>query len=182
VLGKPNSQTIRNGLSVAGLACLTLLVGLVYAVEPRSPRDLADRIALWLDANAHRPNLRAGERFMAAALRAETAGADSLADRLELSAAGAFRRASASAPGPREEMLANDRVADAYLALGRRHLERGRGNRFGLGRHAGELGMAEGAAACLVALAPTRRRGQINAFVEELEAVLERPLARGCLK
>jgi hypothetical protein len=175
-----NPETLRNWLSVAGLALLTLSVAVVYAVEPQGPRDALDRAALALDENAYGPNLRAGERLMARALEAEAAAADTLADGLELRAARAFGRASAAAPGPREEMLANDRAADAYLAMGRRHLERGRGSGYGIGRHAGELGAAERAALCLVGLSPTRRRSQINAFVEELEAVLDRPLAGSC--
>lgn len=173
-------NALKNGLSAAGLALLTLSVAVVYATGPQGPRDALDRVALALDESAYGPNLRAGERLMARALEAEAAGADTLADGLELRAARAFRRASAAAPGPREEMLANDRSADAYLAMGRRHLERGRGSGFGVGRHAGELGAAERAALCLVGLSPTRRRSQINAFAQELEAVLDRSLAGSC--
>jgi hypothetical protein len=172
-------KALQNGLAVTGLVALTLAVVVVYAVGPQGPRDFIDRVALSMDENAYQPNLRTGERLWAGALRAEAEGADSLADALELQAARAFERAAVSAPGPREEMLANDRAADAYLALGRRQLERGRGP--GLrGRHAGALGAAERAAVCLVGLAPTRRRGQINAFVVELEQVLERPLSGSC--
>ena len=173
-------RTLQNVLAVAGLVALTIAVAVLYALGPQGPRDFIDRVTLSVDENAHEPNLRAGERLLAGALKAEAEGDDSRADDLELRAARAFERAAMSAPGSREEMLANDRAADAYLALGRRQLERGRGSGFGIGRHAGALGTAERAAACLVGLAPTRRRGQINAFLVELEEVLERPLSEGC--
>ncbi len=173
-------RTWRDVPAVAGLIGLTAAVAVVYAVEPLGPRDMLDRVALMLDEAAYGPNLRVGERRLKAALRAEDAGQEVRADSLQVAAAQAFVRAAEAAPDPRQEMLANDRAADAYLLLGRRHLARGRGNRFGLGVHAGALGVAERAAACMVGLAPTRRRGQINAFLVELEAALERPLEASC--
>jgi hypothetical protein len=77
-------------------------------------------------------------------------------------------------------MAANDGLADTYLELGWRYLARGRGGRFGLGRHPETLEMAERVAACVVGIAPTRRRVQIDAFVQELEGVLDRPFAGRC--
>jgi len=105
---------------------------------------------------------------------------DSIAESLLWGAAGAFERAAASAAGPREELEANDRLADAYLGLAVRHLARGRGGRFGVGRETEELRAAEDIAACVVGVAPTQRRAAVNAFIVELEEELERTAEGKC--
>ena len=166
--------------AVAGLLALSLAVAAAYVLEPQSPSDFGDRLALAVDREAHGPNLRDGERLYARAGRALEIGADSLAEQLLRRSVRAYARASAGAPGPREEMAANDGLADTYLELGWRQLARGRGGRFGLGRRPEALEAAERVGACVVGIAPTRRRTRINEYVEELEAVLERPLAGGC--
>lgn len=166
--------------AVAGLLALTLVAGLAYVVEPQSPRDFGDRLVLALDREAYGPNMRRGARLYERAARALEIGADSLGEHLLRRSTRAYARASAGAPGPREQMAANDGLADSYLELGWRHLARGRGWRFGLGRRPESLAAAERMAACVVGIAPTRRRAEINEYVEELEAVLERPLAGRC--
>lgn len=175
-----DGQTWRNVAAVAGLLVLSLAVAAAYVMEPQSPRDFGDRLALVLDGEAFGPNLRDAERLYARAGRALEIGADSLAEYLLRRSQRAYARASAGAPGPREEMAANDGLADTYLELGWRHLARGRGGRFGLGRRPESLEAAERVAACVVGIAPTRRRVEINEYVEELEAVLERPPAGRC--
>jgi hypothetical protein len=172
--------TWRGLAAIAALGILTVVVAASYAVEPQSPRDLLDRLTLLVDREAYGPLLRQAERARLRAERAEAAGEDSLAATLRWEAARTFERASAVAPGPREEMAANDRVADAYLALGWRYLERGRGGRFGIGRRREALEAAERTAACVVGVAPTQRRSEINAFVQVLEDVLDRPLSGSC--
>jgi len=167
-------------VSMAGLMILTLAVALVYALRPQRPADLAYRVVLALDADAYGPNLRLGEGYLERAQKVGLAGADSLAESLTWRAARVFQRAAAGASTPRLRLAANDRAADAYLSLGRGYLERGRGRAFGLGRRPAALMAAEQVAACAAGIAPTRRRSQINAFVEELEAVLERPIAGRC--
>jgi hypothetical protein len=77
-------------------------------------------------------------------------------------------------------MLANDRAADVYLQLGWKYLEQGRGGAFGFGRRPATLAAAEWAASCVVGIAPTRRRAEINAFIAELEDILDRPPAGVC--
>jgi hypothetical protein len=166
--------------AVVGLVLLSLAVAAAYVVEPQSPSDFGDRLVLVVDAHAFGPNLRHGERLYARAGRALEIGADSLADDLLRRSLRAYARAGAGAPGPREEMAANDGLADTYLELGWRHLARGRGGRFGLGQRPESLESAERVGTCVVGIAPTRRRVQINEYVEELEAVLERPIAGRC--
>jgi hypothetical protein len=166
--------------AVGGLVLLSLAVAAAYVVEPQSPKDFADHLTLAVDGGAFGPNLREGERLYARAGRALEAGADSVAEHLLRRSLRAYGRASAGAPGPREELAANDGLADTYLELGWRQLARGRGGRFGLGRRPESLESAERGAMCVVGIAPTRRRAQINEYVEELEAVLERPIAGRC--
>jgi hypothetical protein len=175
-----DGQVWRSVGAVVGLVVLSLAVAAAYVVEPQSPRDFGDRVALAVDGQAFGPNLRQGERLYARAGRALEIGADSLADDLLRRSRRAYGRASAGAPGPREEMTANDGLADTYLELGWRHLARGRGGRFGLGRRDESLESAERVGACVAGIAPTRRRVQINEYIEELEAVLERPMAGRC--
>lgn len=170
----------RGLAAITALVMLTVAVAVTYAVEPQSPSDLLDRLTLLLDRGAYGPLLRRGERTLQRAERAEVGGEDSLAAALRWDSARTFERASAAAPGPREEMAANDYVADAYLALGWRYLERGRGGRFGIGRRRDTLEAAERVAACVVGVAPTRRRSEINVFVQVLEEVLERPPTGRC--
>ncbi|UCC82461.1 MAG: hypothetical protein JSW46_15995 [Gemmatimonadota bacterium] len=170
----------RRVAAVVGLVVLSLAVATAYVVEPQSPRDFVDRLVLVVEAQAFGPNLRHGERLYARAGRALEIGADSLADDLLRRSQRAYGRASASAPGPREELAANDGLADTYLELGWRYLARGRGGRFGLGRRPESLDSAERVGTCVVGIAPTRRRAQINEYIEELEAVLERPIAGRC--
>ncbi len=162
------------------LLALTVTVGLVYAIEPQSPADFRDRLTLAFDDDAYGPNLRSGERMLAGAARADALGMDSVAESLLWTAAGNFEKAAANAGGPRDELAANDRLADAYLDLGMRHLARGRGGRFGIGGEAEELRAAEDIGSCVVGVAPTRRRAAVNAFLVELEEELERPLEGRC--
>jgi hypothetical protein len=133
-----------------------------------------------VDDGAYGPNLRCGERLFGRAARAEAVGLDSIAEGLVWEAARAFEKAAASAAGPREELAANDRLADALLDLGVRHLARGQGGRFGIGRETEELEAAEDIAACVVSVAPTQRRAAVNAFLVELEEELERPAKGRC--
>ncbi len=119
-------------LAALALLVLTLAVGLAYALKPQSPADFFDRLRLAIDEGAYGPNLRSGERLFGRAARAEAVGLDSIADSLLWGAADAFDIAATSAAGPREELAANDRLADTYLDLGVRHLARGRGGRFGI--------------------------------------------------
>lgn len=164
-----------------GLSFLTLLVALAYVTRPQGPRDLVDHVLVALDDGAYAPRLRLGEGLVRRASRAEAAGADSLADALRWRAGRSFARAANGAQGePRRRMLANDRAADVYLQLGWKYLEQGRGRAFGLGRRPTTLAAAERVASCVVGIAPTRRRAQINAFISELEDVLDRPITGGC--
>lgn len=163
-----------------GLALFTVLVAAAYVMEPQSPRDFADRLTLAVGGDAYGPNLRSGSRLYARAVRARAAGADSLADAYLWRAAAVYTRASEAAPGPRETMVANDGLSAAYLDLGWRYLERGRGGVFGLGRQPEALAAAERVASCLAGVAPTRRRAQINTFLVELEETLERPVSGRC--
>lgn len=175
-----DGRTWRQVAAVVGLVVLSLAVAAAYVVEPQSARDFGDRLVLAVDAQAFGPNLRHGERLYARAGRALEIGADSLAEELLRRSLRAYARAGAGAPGPRQEMAANDGLADTYLELGWRHLARGRGGRFGLGRRPESLESAERVGTCVVGIAPTRRRAQINEYIEELEAVLERPIAGRC--
>lgn len=170
----------RNVAAATGLLILSLVVAAAYVTEPQSPSDFADRLVVAVDGEAFWPNLRSGDRLHRRAARAREIGADSLAGYYQWRSVGAYGRASAGAPGPRETMAANDGLADAYLDLGWEHLARGRGGRFGLGRRSEELEAAERVALCVVGVAPTRRRAEIDAFVEELEGVLDRPIAGRC--
>lgn len=171
----------RDWLALLLLAGLTVGVSVVFVTQPQSARDLLDRAMLGLlPEEGYGASMRTGERLLQRALRLEAAGADSLAEALEWEAATAFRGASEVARGPRAEMAANDRLAETYLGLGWRYLERGRGRVFGLGRREAELRAAERVAACVVGIAPTRKRAEINAFVGELEEVLDRSIEGGC--
>jgi hypothetical protein len=170
----------QGAAAVGVILVLSVTVVLMYVTAPQSPRDLLDQLSLLVDEDAYGPNLGRGERLLERAGQAETAEMDSVAEGFEWKAADAFARASAGAAGPREEMAANDRLVDVYLELGRRHLERGRGGRLGIGRHPEELGLAEDVAACVVGVAPTGRRADVNAYLEVLESVLERPLEGRC--
>lgn len=176
---RPGSR-LRGQAAVAGVIVGTVVVGLIYAVEPQSPRNFLDRLILLVDADAYGANRRGGELLRLHAERARSAGADSLALAIEWAAARAYARAAASAADPRQELSANDGLADVYLHLGHVYLARGRGGPLGLGRDAGELSVAENIAACVVSLAPTRRRGELNAYLEQLEEVLKRPAAGRC--
>jgi hypothetical protein len=171
---------LRGQIAPLGAALLTLAVVLTYVVEPQTPRDFLDRLALLVDGDAYGPNLRGGELARSRAARARSAGSDSVAEGFEWEAARAYTRAAGSAPGSREELAANDGLADVYLALGHSYLARGRGGLLGVGRDEEELAVAESIGACAVGLAPTRRRGQLNAFLEELEEELERPVSGRC--
>jgi hypothetical protein len=170
----------RDAVAVGALAVLTLAVALAYALEPQGPRDLGDRVALWVNDEAYGANLRSGELLVGQADRARAAGADSLAEALERRAVRAFGRAAEAAAGPRDELVANDALADVYLSLGRSYLARGRGGRFGIGRDPEKLGMAEDIAACAVGLNPTQRRAELDVFLQALEEELERPLSGRC--
>jgi hypothetical protein len=165
---------------VGTLLALTLVVATAYGIKPQSPRDFLDQLQLAFGSDDFGPNLRVGERWLARALRADAADADSLAAEFRWRATRPLSRAAEVAPGPREEIAANDRLAEVYLDLGWRHLERGRGRMFGWGRRWDALAAAEQLAACVVKLAPTQRRSEINAFIEELEKALDRPAAGRC--
>lgn len=169
-----------NAAAVTGLLFLTLLVGLVYVTRPQTPRELLDHVILALDDDAYGPSLRLAEGMLRRASRAEAARADSLADALLWRAGRSFAHAGHGAKDPRRRMLANDRAADVYLQLGWKYLEQGQGGAFGFGRQPTTLAAAERAASCVVGIAPTRRRAQINAFISQLEDVLDRPIAGVC--
>jgi hypothetical protein len=169
-----------NVAAAGNLLLLSLAVAMLYATQPQSPADFADRLTVLAGGDAFSPSMRSGERLLVRASRAEAVGADSLGEEFGWRAARAFARASAAAPGPRQEMEANDRLAGVYLRLGWRYLDRGRGGVFGVGGDTDALASAEGLAACVVGVAPTRRRAEVNTFVADLEEVLDRPLAGEC--
>lgn len=172
---------LRDWLALLLLAGLTAGVFVVFVTQPQSAQELLDRALLGLlPEQGYSASMRTGERLLERALRLEGAGVDSVAEALEWEASDAFRRASMVARGPRAQMAANDRLAETYLGLGWRYLERGRGRAFGLGRREEDLSAAERVAACVVGIAPTRKRGEINAFIEELEEVLDRSMEREC--
>jgi len=175
-----DGRTWQGVAAVVAVAFLSLVVVLAYVFHPQGPREFLDQFALAVNKDAYGPGLRNGERFLVRAKRAEAASMDSVAESLAWKAAKAFRRAAEVAAGPREELAANDRLADTYLGMGRGYLERGRGGRFGIGRRSEEVQRAEDVAACVVGIAPTQRRAEVNAFIEELERVLERPAAGRC--
>ena len=175
-----NGRAWEGAAAIAGVASLSLLVVLAYVLRPQGPREFIDQIVLAVDRDAYGPGLRNGERLLQRAKRAEAASMDSVAESLAWSAADAFRRAATAAVGPREELAANDRLADTYLSLGLGYLQRGRGGRFGIGRRSELVQAAENVAACVVGVAPTQRRAEVNAFIEELERALERPAAGRC--
>lgn len=176
----PKAMEWRAVAAVLALLALTLAVSLIYTMKPQSPVDFTDRLVLQFNIDAYGPNLRAGQRLQRRADRAASMGADSLAESLEWRAAHAFARSGAGAPGPNEARIANDRAADVYLTLGREYLSQGRGVVLGYGRRVDRLLIAERAAVCAAALNPTERRGEINAFVAEVEDALERPPAGRC--
>ncbi len=163
-----------------GLVLLSLVVAAAYVTEPQSPRDFVDGLRLAVDDGAYGPNRRVGERLYGRAGRAREVGADSLADHLLRRSVRAYARASQAAPDPQAALAANDGLAEAYLERGWREVRRGRGGRFGLGRDAEALAVAERIAICVAGIAPTRRRSQINAYIVELEDVLDRPIAGRC--
>ena len=168
-------------MAVTGLSFLTLLVVFIYVTRPQRPRELIDQVLLTLNDDAYGPSLRLGEGLVRRASRADAAGADSMADALLWRAGRSFARAANGArDDPRRRMRANDRAADVYLQLGWKYLEEGRGGAFGFGRRPATLAAAERAASCVVGLAPTRRRAQINALIAELEDILDRPTAGVC--
>lgn len=164
----------------ASLPLATVAVVLIYFTQPQSPRDLVDRITLLLDSDAYGANLRSAESLHLRASRARAARADSVAEALEWEAIRAFAIAASAAAGPGEELVANDGLAMGLLILGHEYLRRGRGGLMGLGRDREELRMAEDVAACAVVLSPTRRRRELDVFVEQLEEELERPIAGRC--
>jgi hypothetical protein len=170
----------RDVLAIAGLVLLTLAVTVTFALQPHGAGDFRDRLILLIDGDAYGANLRQGRLLQSRAARARTVGADSLAEVLEWGAVRAFRRAAGAAAGPRDELAANDALAELYLALGWRYLASGRGGRFGIGRDAEKLEAAADIAACAAGLNPTRRRGELNAFLEGVEEVLERPASGRC--
>jgi hypothetical protein len=176
----PRFRAWRDVLAVAGLVLLTLAVAVTFALEPQGAGDFRDRLILLVDGDAYGANLRRGGLLQSQARRARTVEADSLAEALEWSAVRAFRRAAGAAAGPRQELAANDAVAEVYLVLGWRYLASGRGGRFGIGRDVEKLEAAADIAACVAGLNPTRRRGELNAFLEEVEEVLERPVSGRC--
>ncbi len=169
----------KNAGAAASLFVLTLIVAVAYVSEPQDPQDLLDRLVLIGDEGAYGPNLRVGRRWLDRAARADLIGADSLAELYGWRSARTLTRASEAAAEPEGSLAANDLLADAYLRLGWRYLERGRGRVFGIGKNAQALEAAERVGACVAGIAPTRRRTAINAFVSELEDVLDRaPIAR----
>ncbi|MGD8699876.1 MAG: hypothetical protein PVJ43_11330 [Gemmatimonadales bacterium] len=174
------AASLRAGVALAGLCFLTLLVLFAYATQPQSPRDFLDRLTLLVNREAYGASLRTGESLHRQATRARAARADSLAEVLEWEAARAYARAAASAGESSRELAANDGLADALLILGDDYLARGQGRLFGLGRDRDDLRVAEDIGACFVGLAPTRRRKELDAFLERLEEELERPLAGRC--
>lgn len=176
----PKTASLGAGAALTGLCLLTFVVLLIYGTQPQNPRDLLDRLTLLVDSEAYGANLRSGESLHIRAARARAARADSTAEALEWEAARAYARASASASGPGEELAANDGLADALLVLGHDYFARGRRGLFGLGRGRDDLRVAEDIAACFVALSPTRRRKELNAFLQQLEEELERPVAGRC--
>lgn len=171
---------LRAVVITASLPLATLMVVLMYITQPQSPRDFVDQITLLLDSDAYGANLRSAESLHLRAGRARAARADSVAEALEWAAVRAFAVAAAAAAGPREELAANDGLAAGLLILGHDYLGRGRGGLMGLGRDREELRVAEDIAACAVALSPTRRRRELDAFVLQLEEELERPIAGRC--
>ena len=177
---RARAASVRTGAAVAGLCLSTLAVLLVYATQPQSPREFLDRLTLLVDAEAYGANLRIGESLHSQAARARAARTDGWAEALEWEAARAYARAAASASSPGEELAANDGLADALLVLGHEYLQRGRGGLFGLGRDRAELRVAEDVAACIVALSPTRRRKELNAFLEQMEEELGRAVQGRC--
>jgi hypothetical protein len=165
---------------VGALLAATLVAVTAYGIKPQSPQDFLDRVQLAVGIAGYRPNLRIGERWQARSLRADAAGADSLAEAFRWRATRSLARAAVAAPGAKEELTANDRLAAVYLDLGWRYLERGRGRRFGLGRRRDALEAAERVAGCVAGLAPTQLRSEINAFIVQLEKALDRPAAGRC--
>ncbi|UCF19575.1 MAG: hypothetical protein JSU87_16920 [Gemmatimonadota bacterium] len=170
----------KNAGAAVSLATLTLVVAAAYVSQPQDPQDFVDRLVLMGNDVAYGANLRVGRRWLDRAARADLIGADSLAEVYGWRSARNLSRASGAAAGPEASLTANDLLADAYLRLGWRYLERGRGRVFGLGRSAETLEAAERVGACVAGIAPTRRRAAINAFVSELEGVLDRAPAVRC--
>jgi hypothetical protein len=171
---------IQHWLAGATLFVATSIVALAYVHQAQSARDLIDQTLLVVAPRNYGANVRMAERYLARAEVEERTGVDEDAERLFWAAAHGFARAAGEAPGPRQAVAANDRAARLYLALGRDHLARGRGRVFGLGRRPEALALAERAAACVVGLAPTGLRREIDAFVSEVEEVLDRRVAASC--
>ncbi len=178
--GSPKTASLGGGAAMAGLCLLTVTVLLAYGTQPQNPRDFLDRLTLLVDSEVYGANLRRGESLHLRAARARAARADSAAEALEWEAARSYARAAASAAESSEELAANDGLADALLVLGHEYLARGRGGLFGMGRDRDELRVAEDIAACFVALSPTRRRKELNEFLQRLEEELERSVAGRC--
>lgn len=171
---------LRQGLALLALAVSTSLVALAYAYQPSSPLDLLDRTVLLLNGDAFGPTVRVAERSERSARLADREGSEELADSLFWTAAHHFARAGSRASGPQDAIRAHDRAARLYLELGYENLSRGRGRILGIGRRPEALKRAELAAACVRGLAPTSARADIDRFVEEVESVLERPVAARC--
>ena len=172
--------TWRAAGALAILLAATLSVALTYVLQPQSPRDFIDRIALSVRPQAYGPNLRVAERQLRRAVTAEGEGKVEIAESLRWEAAHGFAGAGESTPDGRDALAANNRAARIYLALGWTYLERGRGGILGIGRSDPNLEGAEVAAACVAGLAPTQARAAINRFLVELEEELERPPAGSC--
>ncbi len=178
-LRTPETWSALAGVGVVLLA--TLVVGLAFRTQPQSPADLADRVVLIAFPDAHGPNYRIAERQLRQADRLAALERLQQAESLRWQAARRFARAGDSGLGAEAAMEANDRAANAFLALGWAYLRAGRGGALGIGGDRAQLANAEKSAACVVGLAPTRARADINAFVEELEKVLERAPSGICL-
>ena len=178
-LRTPETLSALAGFGVVLLA--TLVVGLAYRTQPQSPADLADRVFLIAFPDAYGPNFRLADRQLRQADRLAALERLQQAESLRWQAARRFARAGDSGLGAEAAMEANDRAANAFLALGWAYLRAGRGGALGIGGDRAQLANAEKSAACVVGLAPTRARADINAFVEELEKVLERAPSGICL-
>lgn len=178
-LRKPATWSALASVGVVLLA--TLWVALAYRTQPQSPADLVDRAVLIAFPAAYGANYRLAARQLRQADRMAGLEMRQQAESLRWQAARRFARAGDSAPGAEAAIQANDRAASVFLALGWAYLRAGRGGALGIGGDRAQLAKAEESAACVVGLAPTRARPDINVFVEELEKALERPPVGSCL-
>ncbi len=170
----------RSVLLVSVLALETGLALVIYAVEPPSVGALVDAAVRTLDRDAYGPTVREAERRLRSADRAASSGLEERADALRWEAARLFALAGEGATDPSRTLDANDRAVATYLELGREALARGRGRFLGLGGDSDALGRAERAGACAAPIAPTRLRPQVNAYLEDLEDVLDRAPSGRC--